>query len=62
MTADNENRYAHIDATRALAVMLVVVAHAGLGHMVPAGICSTKRRGNAVNDRQAHDSSREATR
>lgn len=31
------NRYAHIDAMRAFAVMLVVVAHAGLGHVVPGG-------------------------
>ncbi|WP_315095880.1 acyltransferase [uncultured Cellulomonas sp.] len=30
-------RYEHIDALRALAVMLVVVAHAGLGHVVPGG-------------------------
>ncbi len=30
-------RYEHVDALRALAVMLVVVAHAGLGHMVPGG-------------------------
>ena len=37
MTANNENRYAHIDAMRALAVMLVVVAHAGLGAVVPGG-------------------------
>jgi peptidoglycan/LPS O-acetylase OafA/YrhL len=37
MTADNKNRYAHIDAMRALAVMLVVVAHAGLGQIVPGG-------------------------
>lgn len=31
------NRYAHIDAMRAAAVMLVVVAHAGIGHIVPGG-------------------------
>lgn len=31
------NRFAHIDAMRAFAVMLVVVAHAGLGHIVPGG-------------------------
>src|SRR4051812_6762421 len=37
MTEHTENRYAHIDAMRALAVMLVVVAHAGLGAMVPGG-------------------------
>jgi peptidoglycan/LPS O-acetylase OafA/YrhL len=37
MTANNENRYAHIDAMRALAVMLVVVAHAGFGQIVPGG-------------------------
>jgi len=30
-------RYEHIDALRALAVMLVVVAHAGLGGVVPGG-------------------------
>lgn len=30
-------RYGHIDAMRALAVLLVVVAHAGLGHIVPGG-------------------------
>jgi peptidoglycan/LPS O-acetylase OafA/YrhL len=30
-------RYSHIDALRALAVMLVVVAHAGLGDIVPGG-------------------------
>src|SRR3954470_3410035 len=30
-------RYAHIDALRAFAVMLVVVAHAGLGSLVPGG-------------------------
>jgi len=37
MTADEGNRYAHIDAMRALAVMLVVVAHAGYGNIVPGG-------------------------
>ncbi|MBI9116204.1 acyltransferase family protein [Sanguibacter suaedae] len=31
------NRFAHIDAMRALAVGLVVIAHAGLGHIVPGG-------------------------
>jgi peptidoglycan/LPS O-acetylase OafA/YrhL len=31
------NRYAHIDAMRAFAVLVVVVAHAGLGHIVPGG-------------------------
>lgn len=31
------NRFAHIDAMRAFAVMLVVVAHAGLGGFVPGG-------------------------
>lgn len=31
------NRFAHIDAMRAFAVMLVVVAHAGYGHIVPGG-------------------------
>ena len=30
-------RYAHIDAMRAFAVMIVVVAHAGLGHIIPGG-------------------------
>ncbi|MFC5577712.1 acyltransferase family protein [Lysobacter niabensis] len=30
-------RYGHIDAMRAVAVLLVVVAHAGLGHIVPGG-------------------------
>ena len=30
-------RFAHIDAMRAVAVMLVVVAHAGLDHVVPGG-------------------------
>lgn len=32
-----ENRYVHIDALRAFAVLLVVVAHAGIGHIVPGG-------------------------
>lgn len=31
------NRFAHIDAMRAFAVLLVVVAHAGLGDIVPGG-------------------------
>lgn len=31
------NRFAHIDAMRAFAVLLVVVAHAGLGGIVPGG-------------------------
>lgn len=31
------SRYAHIDAMRAVAVMLVVVGHAGIGHIVPGG-------------------------
>jgi peptidoglycan/LPS O-acetylase OafA/YrhL len=31
------NRYAHIDAMRAVAVLLVVVGHAGLGEIVPGG-------------------------
>ncbi|WP_180819358.1 acyltransferase family protein [Gordonia terrae] len=31
------NRYAHVDALRALAVLVVVVGHAGLGHVVPGG-------------------------
>lgn len=31
------NRFAHIDALRALAVMLVVLSHAGLGGVVPGG-------------------------
>jgi peptidoglycan/LPS O-acetylase OafA/YrhL len=30
-------RYEHIDAVRAIAVMLVVIAHAGLGHLIPGG-------------------------
>jgi peptidoglycan/LPS O-acetylase OafA/YrhL len=33
----SRGRYEHIDALRAVAVMLVVVAHAGLGHVVPGG-------------------------
>jgi peptidoglycan/LPS O-acetylase OafA/YrhL len=33
----SSGRYAHIDAMRALAVMLVVVSHAGLGDIVPGG-------------------------
>ncbi|UZN04313.1 acyltransferase family protein [Cellulomonas sp. S1-8] len=33
----SRGRYEHVDALRALAVMLVVVAHAGLGHVVPGG-------------------------
>lgn len=31
------SRYAHIDAMRAAAVLLVVVGHAGVGHIVPGG-------------------------
>ncbi|MDH3026964.1 acyltransferase [Gordonia alkanivorans] len=31
------NRYQHVDAMRAIAVLLVVVAHAGLGSVVPGG-------------------------
>ncbi|WP_213576699.1 acyltransferase [Rhodococcus sp. USK13] len=31
------NRFAHIDALRAFAVLVVVFAHAGLGHIVPGG-------------------------
>ena len=31
------HRYQHIDAMRAYAVLVVVVAHAGLGHIVPGG-------------------------
>lgn len=34
---NGQNRFAHIDAMRAFAVLLVVVAHAGLGHIVPGG-------------------------
>lgn len=30
-------RYAHIDAMRAYAVLVVVIAHAGLGHIIPGG-------------------------
>jgi peptidoglycan/LPS O-acetylase OafA/YrhL len=37
MPAIIDSRYAHIDAMRALAVMLVVVAHAGYGDIVPGG-------------------------
>jgi peptidoglycan/LPS O-acetylase OafA/YrhL len=37
VTANDKNRYAHIDGMRALAVILVVVAHAGLGEIVPGG-------------------------
>lgn len=33
----SRGRYEHVDALRAVAVMLVVVAHAGLGHVVPGG-------------------------
>lgn len=33
----NSARYAHIDGMRAVAVMLVVVAHAGIGDIVPGG-------------------------
>ncbi|MCR5977933.1 acyltransferase family protein [Gordonia jinghuaiqii] len=32
-----KNRYAHVDALRAFAVLIVVVGHAGLGHIVPGG-------------------------
>jgi peptidoglycan/LPS O-acetylase OafA/YrhL len=31
------NRFAHVDALRAFAVALVVVAHAGLGNVIPGG-------------------------
>ncbi|ATQ29095.1 acyltransferase [Rhodococcus ruber] len=31
------NRYEHIDGMRAFAVLLVIVGHAGLGHIVPGG-------------------------
>lgn len=31
------SRYTHIDAMRAVAVLLVVVAHAGVGHIIPGG-------------------------
>lgn len=37
VAALTRGRYAHIDALRAVAVMLVVVAHAGLGGLVPGG-------------------------
>lgn len=37
MKALSVGRYAHIDAMRALAVMLVVVGHAGLGDVIPGG-------------------------
>ncbi|QSX76040.1 acyltransferase [Lysobacter arenosi] len=33
----NSGRFAHIDAMRAFAVMLVVVSHTGLRHIVPGG-------------------------
>lgn len=33
----SRSRFAHIDAMRAVAVLLVVVGHAGLGHVVPGG-------------------------
>lgn len=36
-TSPATGRYAHIDALRALAVMLVVLSHAGLGAVVPGG-------------------------
>lgn len=31
------NRYVHVDALRAFAVMIVVIAHAGVGNIVPGG-------------------------
>lgn len=34
---ERRGRYAHIDALRAVAVMLVVLAHAGLGSIIPGG-------------------------
>ncbi len=34
---NSASRFAHIDALRAFAVLLVVVAHAGLGHLIPGG-------------------------
>jgi peptidoglycan/LPS O-acetylase OafA/YrhL len=34
---NDSNRFAHIDALRAVAVVLVVLAHAGLGGVVPGG-------------------------
>jgi peptidoglycan/LPS O-acetylase OafA/YrhL len=36
-TRQAATRFDHIDALRAVAVMLVVVSHAGLGHVVPGG-------------------------
>ena len=33
----HQSRFAHIDALRAAAVMLVVLAHSGFGHVVPGG-------------------------
>jgi peptidoglycan/LPS O-acetylase OafA/YrhL len=36
-TRNAARRFDHIDALRAVAVMLVVVSHAGLGHVVPGG-------------------------
>lgn len=37
LTNPSSGRFAHIDAMRAFAVMLVVVSHAGLRHIVPGG-------------------------
>lgn len=37
LTNAGSGRYGHIDAMRAVAVLLVVIAHAGLGHIVPGG-------------------------
>jgi peptidoglycan/LPS O-acetylase OafA/YrhL len=34
---NSQHRFAHIDAMRAFAVLVVVLAHAGLGHVVPGG-------------------------
>lgn len=34
---NSQHRFAHIDAMRAFAVLIVVLAHAGLGHVVPGG-------------------------
>lgn len=34
---NTHGRLAHLDGMRAFAVLLVVVAHAGLGHLVPGG-------------------------
>src|SRR6185312_12980033 len=37
MNPDSQNRYAHMDAIRALGMLLVLFAHAGLAAVVPGG-------------------------